>query len=173
MRKAIKCLLCFLIIVVFLGQSSLASSSGPGDCTRKTVHPEMLQFLLNLTGLKTEIVDLNRGGCFEKGLYIEGIRDITLLIGFPKTGIRKGMPFLLSVDDAEMLVELSEEGGLNVIDGNEKIIPSSVGSFVECLIDESADFIDDIGDCGANLLCIVGALVSGLIDILECIAYII
>ena len=130
MRKAIKCL---LVIVVFLGLSPLASSSCLDDCEKKIVQPELLQILLSLVGLETEIVNLNRGDCFERGIYIEGIQDVTLLIGFQKTGIKKGMPFLLSIEDTEVLVELSEEGALSVIEGDEEFIPSGIGDFVECI----------------------------------------
>jgi len=169
MRKVISCL---LVMVVFLGLSPLASSSCLDNCERKIVQPELLQMLLNLVGLETEIVSLNRGDCFERGIYIEGIQDVTLLIAFPKTGIKKGMPFLLSIEDSEVIVELSEEGVLSVIDSDEEFIPSGIGDFVECIFDAASELIEDIGECGANTFCIVGAALSGVFNILKCIFYI-
>ena len=94
-----------------------------------------------------------------------------LLIGFPKAGIRKGVPFLLSVEDTEVLVELSE-GGLNVIDGEEGLIPLGIGDFIECIFDAASELLENIGGCGVNPFCIVGAALRGVFNILGCIFYI-
>ncbi len=166
MKKLISCL---LVMIVFLSLSPLASSSSLDDCERMTVQPELLQILLSLAGMETEIANLNRGDCFERGIYIKGIKDVTLLIGFPKTGIRKGVPFLLSVEDTEVLVELSEGGSLNVIDGDERLIPSGIGDFIECIFNAAGNLVKDIGDCSVNPFCIVVAALSGVFNILGCI----
>ena len=171
MRKVISCLLCLLVMIMFLGLSSPASSSCLDDCARKAVQPELLEILLSLVGMETEIVNLNRGDCLERGIYIKGIQDVTLLIGFPKDGIRKGVPFLLSVEETEVLVELSE-GGLNVIDGEEGLVPLGIGDFIECIFDVASELLENIGECGVNPFCIVGAALSGVFNILGCIFYI-
>lgn len=134
--------------------------------------PEILQMFLSVAGLETEIVDLNRGDGFERGIYIEGIQDVTLLIGFPKTGITKGTPFLLSVEGVELLVELSEEEGLIVIDGDEELIPLNIFDFVECILESIIDVVQGILSCGANPFCIVIVALSGVFKILGCIFYI-
>ena len=69
-------------------------------------------------------------------------------------------------------MELSEEGFLSVIDGDEEFIPSGISDFVECIVNAVANLVEDILDCGANPFCIVGAALSGVFNILECIFYI-
>lgn len=168
MRKTTSCLLCFLVFIVSLGLSSMASSSCVDACEKRTIQPELLEMLLNLVGVETEIVNLNREDCFDRGIYIQNIKDSTLLIGFPSAGIRKGIPFLLSFEDTEVLVKLSEEG-LRIIDGDDELMPSGIGDFIECIFDAVGDLLEDIGKCGINPFCIVGAALSGVFNILGCI----
>ena len=162
---------CMPIVTTCVALIFCLSLNVQASPVRNTVQPEILQILLSMVGLETEIKDLNREDGFEKGIYIEGIQDVRLLIGFPKTGIAKGTPFLLSVEGEEVLVELSEEGVLSIIDGDEEFIPTGISDFVECILDAVADLVENILDC-RNPFCIVVYALYGIFKILWCIFYI-
>jgi len=167
LRMRCKTIVTACVALIFCFSLNVHASTG-----WSTFQPELLQILLSMVGLETEIVDLHREDGFEKGIYIEGIQDVTLLIGFPKRGITKGRPFLLSIEGEEALMELSEEGGLIVIDGDEEFIPSGVSDFVECILDTVSELVQDIHDCGANPFCIVIIALEGVFNILGCIFYV-
>jgi len=135
---------------------------------KNSVRPEILKIILSMVGLETEIKDLNRGDGFEKGIYIEGIQDVRIMIGFSKAGIEKGIPFLLSVEGVEVLVELSEEGVLSVNEGDGEFIPSGISDFVECIMNAVAELVEDILDC-RDPFCIIIYSLYGIFRILWCI----
>lgn len=135
----------------------------------KTIKPELLQQLLNLAGLDTAVVALDRGDGFETGVSIEGLQDATLLIGFPRTGIAKETPFLLAIDGTEVLVALSEDGRLNVIGGDATFVPAGIDDFVTCVLNAVDEMLAGIDACGVNPICIIGVTFEAVVDIFECI----
>jgi len=133
------------------------------------VQPEILGLLLSMAGFETDVMELNREDGFEEAIIIEGIQNVTLLIGFSQNGFKKGEPFLLSVDGAEVLVELSEEGNLIIVDGDGELIPSSIFDFVECILRTVSDLVQDILKCGINPFCYVLEVFRAVFGILGCI----
>ena len=162
---------CLLIVAICVSLVFCFSFSAQASQEVNVIQPEILQILLSMAGLEAQVLDLNREDGFEKGVCIEGVQDFRLLIGFPKTGIEKETPFLLSFEGAEVLVEVSEERGLIVIEGDDDLIPLGVVDFVECITSSVADLVQDISECGANPFCIVVAVISGVFRILGCIFY--
>jgi hypothetical protein len=135
----------------------------------RAVHPELLQKLLSTAGLSTEIFTLDRADGFAKGILIENVRDVSLMIGFPGDGIQKGTPFLLSIEGQEVVAALSEEGELIVIAGEEALVPAGILDFVECILDTVDVLLEGIDNCGVNPICIIEVTFELVIDILECI----
>jgi hypothetical protein len=122
-----------------------------------------------MAGLETEIVDLDRDDGFDRGLYTDVLRGDTVLIGFPKTGIGKGVSFLLAVEGEEMVVRLFEDGGLQVVAGNEAVMPSGIIDAVECLLDTLVGLIQDIFDASLNPFSIIGLVLNAVFRILGCV----
>ena len=85
-----------------------------------------------MAGLEAEIVDLSREDGFDRALYTDNLGSDTILIAFPGTGIGKGFPFLLAVEGEEIVFLIAADGGLQVVSGNEAVLPAGVIDAVEC-----------------------------------------
>jgi hypothetical protein len=134
-----------------------------------TIQPEMVQIVLHMAGWETESLDLDREDGFDRGLSIDTLGSDPMLIGFPATGIGKGVPFLLSLEGEEIVVRIAEEGGLQVVSGNEAVIPAGVIDAVECLVDTLVDLIQGILDASLNPFSIVALVLNAVFKILGCV----
>ena len=104
----------------------LFCSSVPGSYASQgvmNVQPEIAQSLLSMVGLETEIVALNRGDGFDRTLNLGSLQGNSLSIGFPTTGISRGVPFLLTVEGEEVIVALTEDGVIEVLGGDASAVP--------------------------------------------------
>jgi hypothetical protein len=122
-----------------------------------------------MAGLETEIVDLDREDGFDRALYTDNLGSHAILIGFPRTGIGKGFPFLLAVEGEEIVVQVSEDAGLQVVAGKEAVIPSGIIDAVECLLDTLLNLIQDILDASLNPFSIVVLVLNAVFSILGCV----
>ena len=136
---------------------------------KRAIPAPLLQKVLNGTGLEAEIVTLNRDDDYAKGIYIENIKGYTVLIGFPKRGISKETPFLLSIDGEEALVTLSE-GMLKTIDTDAAFIPAGIDDMIECIMDAVDEFLEDLEACSANPFCYAFTSIIFSVEITACVA---
>lgn len=136
----------------------------------RAIPAPLLQKVLNGTGLEVEIVTLNRDDDYAKGIYIENIKGYTVLIGFPKRGILKETPFLLSIDGEEALVTLSEEGMLKTMDTDAALIPAGIDDMIECILATVDEFLEDLEACGANPFCYAFTSIIFSVEITACVA---
>ena len=134
-----------------------------------SLQPEIAQILFNLAGLETEIVELDREDDFDRALYTEALWGDALLIGFPETGVARGVPFLLSVEGEEVLLALSEDGMIQVIDGNEEVVPASIIDAVDYLINTLVDLVRDILEYNLNIFNVFVLVFNAVFNILGCI----
>jgi len=134
-----------------------------------SIQPEIVQIVLSMAGLETEIVDLAREDGFDRALYTDTLGSDPLLIGFPGKGIGKGFPFLLAVEGEEIVFLIAEDGGLQVVSGNEAVIPAGVIDAVECLVGTLLDLIQDILDALLNPFSIIALVLNAVFSILFCV----
>jgi hypothetical protein len=154
------------VSLVLLLCFSLSAHAAPGV---KGVRPMLFKKLLSAAGVEAEVTVLDRGDGFGKAIRVEGAQGATVTIGFPKAGIRRGRPFLLSVDGAEALVEVSEGGVLSVIDGRDDLIPAGILAFVECIVDAAVAMAEEIDSCDIDIFCILEAVFDGVAGIVTCV----
>ena len=81
----------------------------------------------------------------------------------------KGVPFLLSVEGEEVLLALSENGMIQVIDGNEEVVPASIINAVVCLINTLVDLVRDILESNLNIVNLFVLVFNAVFNILGCI----
>ena len=137
------------------------------------VQPEIAQSLLSMVGLEAEIVELKRGDGFDRTLNLGSLQGNSLSIGFPTTGISRGVPFLLTVEGEEVIVVLTEDGVIEVLGGDASAVPLSIFDAVECLLDTLVDLVRDILESNLNIFRIVGLVINAVFRILVCIVSII
>ncbi|MGR3218202.1 MAG: hypothetical protein ACUZ8H_00100 [Candidatus Anammoxibacter sp.] len=106
-----------------------------------SIKPELIQQLVNKAGGYAEIISLARDDRFDEGVYIETQDGESFIIGFPSQGIEYGKTFLLSTMDNEVMVYLSTDGELTVVNGADSIEASGVFEQVECVILRVSDEI--------------------------------
>ena len=117
---------CTCLLLSFVPKSN-ASGWGLTD------QLETLQFTLSLLGFETEIVDLDREDGFDKALFINNLGRDSIFIGFPETGMGRDQPMLLAVGGEEIVVREAKEGGLQVLAGNEELIPAGYVEYLRCM----------------------------------------
>ena len=162
MRSAVTGVLCVTVLLCF----SFPAGASPGGYA---VQPEIAQLLLTMAGVETELIALSREDDFNRAIHIAGVRGNDILIGFPDAGIRKEVPFLLALNGEELIVELAEQGELEVLSGNPEVIPAGITDFIGCLVNSIGDLIGNILECGISPLCLVGVVFNGVFRILGCI----
>ena len=159
-------------MVVLASCISLFCSFLP-DCSASQgvirVQPKMAQILLSMAGLETEIVELDRADGFDRTLYLGSLQGKSVSIGFPTTGVARGVPFLLTVEGEEIMVALSEDGMIEVVGGDASAVPSSIIDALECLLDTLVDLVRDILESNLNVFNIIVLVVNGVFRILGCI----
>ncbi len=145
--------------------TAASASAGP---FRPVLYPVLLQRILAAYGIGAEVIDLERDDSFVKAVAID-FPDRYVEIGFPRTGIRRGSLFLLTVEDNEALMRFSPGGGMEYTNAADAAwIPKEVDDFVECILDAVDDFLDEIDDCGANPFCYVFASIELSTEISFC-----
>ena len=162
MRSAVTGVLCVTVLLCF----SFPAGASPGGYA---VQPEIAQLLLAMAGVETELIALSREDDFNRAIHIAGVRGNDILIGFPDAGIGKEAPFLLAYNGEELIVKLTGQGALEVIEGNPQVIPASITDFIGCLVNSIADLVGDILECGVSPLCLIGVVFNGVFRILGCI----
>jgi hypothetical protein len=138
---------------------SLPADAAPG---RYAMQPGLTQMFLSAVGVETDAVVLSRGDDINRALYIPNLRGNDVLIGFPDTGIGLDVPFLLAINGEELMVEATS-GGLAVLKGDPAVLPTDVGDFIDCLVNNIVDLARaiiqiDIGGIIGNVLQIVGCI---------------
>lgn len=160
-------------IMVLASCIILFCSSVPGSYASMNVQPEIAQSLLSMVGLETEIVELNRGDSFDRTLKLVFFQGNSLSIGFPTTGISRGVPFRLTVEGEEVFVALTEDGVIEVLGGDASAVPLSIFDAVECLLDTLVDLVRDIIESNLNIFRIIVLVIDAVFRILGCIVSII
>ena len=160
-------LMMFLVACMFLLLSVVPNSYA--SRARVTIQPEIVQIVLGMAGWETERIDRDREDGFDRALYIDTLGSDPMLIGFPATGIEKGVPFLLALEGEALVVRIAEDGGLQVVSGNEDVIPAGIIDAVECLVDTLLDLIQDILDASLNPFSIVVLVLNAVFKILGCV----
>ena len=160
-------------LIIFLAACLcvLLSSVPNGYASRAviTLQPEIAQIVLSMAGLETGIVDLAREDGFDRALYADNLGSDPLLIGFPGTGIGKGFPFLLAVEGEEIVFLIAEDGGLQVVSGNEAVLPAGVIDAVQCLVNTLLGLIQGILDAPLNPFSIIALVLNAVFSILGCV----
>jgi hypothetical protein len=151
------------VLVSFVPNGYAAGNGG------MSIQPETVQIILSMAGLETELVDLAREDGFDRALYTDTLGSDSLLIGFPGKGIGKGFPFLLAVEGEEIVFLIAEDGGLQVVSGNEAVIPAGVIDAVECLVDTLVNLIEGILDVSLNPFSIIALVLNAVFSIVFCV----
>ena len=145
-----------------------------GQRDRK-MQPEQMAKILNLAGVESEAIKLNRDDGFDDGLFFETKDGTVIVLGFSRNGFQRGEPFILSTFDGEVRVILSEDGNLSFINENEGIVSADaiddiireVGELVGCILIAVDEMVQGIGECGLDfssldLTCILDAVENGV-----------
>lgn len=159
---------CFIIIFS-------SSINVYGGLRNTSVSTELFQKMLNIKGMDSEIINLDREDEFKTALFYETPNGIVIVLGFSDDGLQKGKPFLISTLTFEAIVQLSQDGVLDVIGGNkEDVVASGIIDVVECQVNAALAMVEAIKLCSLDptsldLVCIFDAILSGSIDQLECL----
>jgi hypothetical protein len=138
----------------------------------RAITPELLQSVLYFAGIKAEIIHMGTADGFKKGVLISGLRGADVFIGFPEGGIQRERPFLLSIDGKESMVKLAKSGGLVNLGGADIFYEENdfqALSVAGCILQAVGNMVDEILNCRANVFCIIGAVFSGVGDIMGCL----
>jgi hypothetical protein len=140
-------------------------------CAEQHSHyPGIAAKSLNIAGIKAEIIRMGSADGFEKGVMISGLNGAdVVIIDFPKDGIQREKPFLLSIEGKESMVKLAESGGLAILGGDAIFYTNAdfhTVSVAGCILDAVGNMVDKISSCRANVFCIIGAVFSGVGDIM-------
>jgi len=149
----------------------LLSSVPNGYASREviSVQPETVQIVLSMAGIETEIVSLDRADGFDRALYADNLGSNAMLVGFPRKGIGKEVPFLLAVEGKEIVVRVSEGGGLHVVAGDGAVMPAGIIDAVECLVNTLLGLIQGILDAPLNPFTIIALVLNAVFSILGCV----
>ncbi|MEI6125699.1 MAG: hypothetical protein WCQ99_04010 [Pseudomonadota bacterium] len=133
---------------------------------KKTIAPEIVEFVLKAAGINAEIITMRSDHGSEKGVVFEKLEGGLVLLGFPKEGIEPDKPFLLSREGKDSMVAWTDGGGLVVLQGEADVHTLSL---VSCILDAVGNMVDTIISCRANVICIINSAFNGVNDILGCI----
>ena len=161
--RLLVCLASCLYVLLFTVPDGYASRGV------MSIQPETVQMVFSMAGVETEIIDLVREDGFDRALYADTLGSNPLLIGFPETGIGEGLPFLLAVEGEEIVFLIAEDGGLEVVCGNEAVIPAGVIDAVECLVNTLLGLIQGILDASLNPFSIIALVLNAVFSILGCV----
>ena len=158
LRSMVMGTFCIIVLLCF---------SMPAEAVhaRYAMQPAMTQMLLTMAGLETDAVELSRDDDISRAIYIPDVRGNDVLIGFPDAGIGRDVPFLLSINGEELIVEATAGGALNVLEGDPAVLPADVGDFIDCLVNNIVDLARaiielNIGGIIGNVLQLVGCIFS-------------
>lgn len=155
----------------------------------ENIHSGLMKHLLRSSGIKAEIIQLQRPDGFSEAIFIEGPQGkMPIIIGFKQNKIEKGEPFLVSINGCEKLMRISEDGSYVVLDedsGEDEDNETDDGEDNEtddggdeddngistaiCIFDVVVDTIKAIEMCEEDdSFCIVIAIFSMVLDIIQC-----
>jgi len=155
----------------------------------ENIHPGLMKHLLEASGIKAEIIQLQRPDGFSEAIFIEKPQEkMTIIIGFKQNKIEKGEPFLIAINSCEKVVRISEDGFYAIMDedsGEEEDNETDDGvdnetadggdeddngiSTAICIFDVVVDTIKAIQMCEEDdSFCIVMAIFSMVLDIIQC-----
>lgn len=155
MRAMVAGTFCVALLVCI----ALPAGAAPG---RYAMQPGVTQLFLSVAGMETDAVVLSRSDDISRALSIPNLRGNDVLIGFPDAGIGLDVPFLLSINGEELMVEATG-GGLTVLEGDPAVLPADIGDFIDCLVNNIVDLARaiiqiDIGGIIGNVLQLVGCI---------------
>jgi hypothetical protein len=146
--------------VALLVSIALPAGAAPG---RYAMQPGMTQMFLSVAGVETDAVVLSRGDDISRALYIPNLRGNDVIIGFPDAGIGLDVPFLLSINGEELMVEATTGGGLAVLEGDPTVLPADIGDFIDCLVNNIVDLARAIIELN------IGGIIGNVLQLVGCI----
>jgi hypothetical protein len=133
-----------------------------------SLNPAFVQQTLKTAGIYSEIIDSDPVAGYPYSVYIPNLKGSTVTISFPKAGLRSGIPFLLEIDGMTATVRCSDDGKLEFLGGDKRIVNSGVFDIIGCILnnilESVVDLIESIAKLNiAGILEAVFGLVSGII----------
>ena len=133
-----------------------------------SVKPAFFQSALKAAGIFSETIvsDLDTG--YSSAVYVPDFKGSEVTIGFPSTGLSRGTPFLLEIDGMTATVRCSDDGKLEFLGGDKRIVNSGVFDIIGCILnnilESVVNLIESIATLNiAGILEAVFGLVSGII----------
>jgi hypothetical protein len=166
MKKAIsfpavpggKLLACITALMLSIFCFSNIAQAKSNDNINKT-----LKHLLNSSGINAEVIQLERSDGFSKGVYVEGPKEIPIIISFKESDEDKDKYLLVSIDGEENTVRIAE-------DGSYEIMPEQGIDLITtlCLIEAFFNFLIDMDTCIDDNICLAKNIFTFIIQIISC-----
>jgi hypothetical protein len=154
-------IVAILVAVVFLVTTPLYAAQ-----ELLSIQPRLFEKALQLAGMKTQFIDLDRDDGFEQAVLIEGIYDEPILVVFPPGGIREGIPFVIEIDGSEAIVVISEEGRPVIIHQDRDV--TDVLSLIICFLSAINNALIQLQQCTVDPRCTLVAVLTLIINIVQC-----
>jgi hypothetical protein len=134
-----------------------------------SVQPAFFQGALKAAGIFSERIAADPGTGYPCAVYLRDFHGSEVTVGFPSTGLRRGIPFLLAIDGMAAIVKCSDDGKLAIVAGDERIASSGVFDIIGCILSNAlesvGDLIEAIGDLNVvGILQAVAKLVFGIFN---------
>jgi hypothetical protein len=167
MRRKTFLFLVFLILSFCCAASAFAAHLSPA------VQPAVFQRMIQAAGTYCEIIESDPDTEYPFSIYIPDLKGSTVTIGFPSTGLRPGMPFLLEIDGLQATVTCARDGKLSLVNGDERIVATGIFSTLECLFDTVLSMLANVFDSilSFDILGVLESIVSGILGVINCIIF--
>ena len=159
--------------ILFIGYAAcvlLLSMTAPAQARtfEPSLKPPLFQSSLKAAGIFSERIASDPDTGYTAGIYMPNFKGSAVTIGFPSTGLRRGAPFLLEIDGMTATVRCSDDGKLEFLGGDKRIVNSGVFDIIGCILnnilESVVNLIESIATLNiAGILEAVFGLVSGII----------
>ena len=119
--------------------------------------------LLNASGIKAKIVNLNRADGFSKAVVVKGPNEVPVMVAFSDDCVAGEMSFLVSVNGNDEVVSLFDDGEYEV----ENLQGADFDSTV-CIVNAIFNMLMDLQTCGNDNLCVSYTVFNFIVDIVSC-----
>ncbi len=119
--------------------------------------------LLRASGIKAEMIKLQRSDGFSKAVFIEGPQKIPLIIGFNQDKADGAVSFLISIDGEEEVISVNNDGSFET-----DTVESSDLAAQLCIINAVFNMLISVENCDNDNLCVATSIFTFVIEIISC-----